>query len=128
MDKSKTPRCKVRQRHDPNWAGGVLDSSIVQGPFSDRAKTVPNPNMTIRHFFIAVGEGAVGEEAREGGGAAGEGARGRAPAAAAAAAQFRRLHPARGMSDFAATDFTLRSKFQSNLIWDSIKSISNFCF
>jgi hypothetical protein len=34
MDKSKTPRCKVRWRHDPKWVGGVLDSSIIQGPFS----------------------------------------------------------------------------------------------
>jgi hypothetical protein len=32
------------------------------------------------------------------------------------------------MSDFAATDFRYRFKFQSNLVWDSIKSISNFCF
>jgi hypothetical protein len=32
------------------------------------------------------------------------------------------------MSDFATTDFGYRFKFQSNLVWDSIKSISNFCF
>jgi hypothetical protein len=34
MDKSQTPRHKVRKRHDPKWVGGVLDLSIVQGPFS----------------------------------------------------------------------------------------------
>jgi hypothetical protein len=34
MDKSKTPRHKVRERHDPKWVGGVLDSSIIQGAFS----------------------------------------------------------------------------------------------
>jgi hypothetical protein len=34
MDKSKTPRHKVRQRHDPKCVGGVLDLSIIQGPFS----------------------------------------------------------------------------------------------
>jgi hypothetical protein len=34
MDKSKTPRHKVGERHDPKWIGGVLDSSIVQGAFS----------------------------------------------------------------------------------------------
>jgi hypothetical protein len=34
MDKSKNPRHRVRWRHDPKWVGGVLDSSIVQGPFS----------------------------------------------------------------------------------------------
>jgi hypothetical protein len=34
MDKSKTPRYKVRQRHDPKRVGGVLDPSIIQGPFS----------------------------------------------------------------------------------------------
>jgi hypothetical protein len=34
MDKSKTPRHKVRYRHDPKRLGGVLDSSIVQGPVS----------------------------------------------------------------------------------------------
>ena len=34
MDESKTPRHEVRERHDPKWVGGVLDSSIVQGPFS----------------------------------------------------------------------------------------------
>jgi hypothetical protein len=34
MDESKTPRYKVRWRHDPKWVGGVLDSSIIQGPVS----------------------------------------------------------------------------------------------
>jgi hypothetical protein len=30
----KTPRCKVRKRHDPKWVGGVLDLSIIQGAVS----------------------------------------------------------------------------------------------
>jgi hypothetical protein len=34
MDKSKNPQYKVRWRHDPKWFGGVLDLSIIQGPFS----------------------------------------------------------------------------------------------
>jgi hypothetical protein len=38
-----------------------LDSSIIQGPFFCRA--VPNPNITIRNFFIAVRGGPQGTQA-----------------------------------------------------------------
>jgi hypothetical protein len=44
------------------------------------------------------------------------------------AASTASVSAAAAMSDFAATDFRYRFKFQSNLVWDSIKSISNFCF
>jgi hypothetical protein len=43
MDKSKTPRHEVRKRHDLQSRRGVLDLSIVQGPFFCRA--VPSPNI-----------------------------------------------------------------------------------
>jgi hypothetical protein len=33
MDKSKTPQHKVRQRRDLQLCRGVLDLSIIQGPF-----------------------------------------------------------------------------------------------
>jgi hypothetical protein len=51
MDKSKTPRHKSRW-HDPKWVGGVLDSSISQGPFS----VAPCQTLVSRFatFFIAV--------------------------------------------------------------------------
>jgi hypothetical protein len=55
---------------------------------------VPNPNLTIRNLFIAVG--------RQCGGV--------------------------GSWDADVRFCRYRLKFQSNLVWDSIKPISNFCF
>jgi hypothetical protein len=52
MDKSKTPRHKVRSWYDPKWVGGVLALSIIsRTPFLSR---FAKPYNTIRNFFIAV--------------------------------------------------------------------------
>jgi hypothetical protein len=53
MDTFKTPRHDCRLCRYLTLCRGVLDLSIIQQPFSLYHR-VPNPNLTIRNFLIAV--------------------------------------------------------------------------
>jgi hypothetical protein len=61
MDKSKTPPAHLGSCRYLTLHRGVLDLSIIQQPFLYHE--VPNPNLTIRDFFIAVRGGVVGAAA-----------------------------------------------------------------